>query len=731
MRNLTWNIPVFVAKLVKTSGHVSDLKPLEIGIFDRKTSSVATASGNGIEFFIGSGSAHTKDKLSKFYGGMTDPKKSSFFKGKDLISFEKAFPQKPENEEWVVGYNGDPNSKGLTFEKNKQYILKVRLFGEGVVKKYQREVERTIHLNTFACTDGSYCAGDCPDKTVDYKKTTIEWVKKINEDVELREFKLKTYPVFDDYNATATTAAFTGGTGTAATVSVQTSQGVITGITVLTPGAYSVAPTGLSITNAGGGSGATFTIQTTGSSPNITVTGVTVTNGGSGYTYATPNSFVYDLTVPDNGDADALFAIQRAYPSLKIERVSYALGRSTYRVIGLPSAPANYTPTSSVLLAACGTCPAGYTLTAGFDTWIVTRQLNTTTDLDNDAARTAFAATIVSAYSATSGSGVFLGVSEGSAKVKINVTSGTAVVPATDTSDSVEKIASTPATCVPSAPSAVSWVQTASGYTVTRNLRLTVNALNCSDGVNETVTDVVASLASVSSYVSGSASDVTANNQACSKTFQISQRSKFMTDRCESPDVAEYDELPTFRGVQWVGVVDTSVNTTVKCGIRFTAPFISIQFGDESFAPDEYYDNEPVKMEVSVYDQSGNPCSFTENGKGIRVKQPKYRRLSGEFVARDVIRNGAYFTYEQWSQDPRMREVMDNTVLSIIDRNKYYVAYYLKFKESRGDANFNQFGQIWEPIIYVEEGLTSVQTALENALLAITAKFNVELQKRG
>jgi len=73
------------------------------------------------------------------------------------------------------------------------------------------------------------------------------------------------------------------GTGTAATLGVNMVNGVITGITVLTPGAYSVAPTTVTINNAGGGTGATFTVATTGSSPTITVTGVTVTAGGSGY----------------------------------------------------------------------------------------------------------------------------------------------------------------------------------------------------------------------------------------------------------------------------------------------------------------------------------------------------------------------------------------------------------------------------------------------------------------
>lgn len=733
MRNTAYDVPVFVAKGVKTSGHVSELQPLEIGIFDTKTSSIATASGNGKEFYLAGGKPHTRDSLAKFYSGMLDPKKSSPFKGKELISFEKAYPSRPSNEEWVIGYDGTAGSVGLTFEKNKQYKLKVRLFGEAALKKYNREVERVIHLSTFVCDDGTYCDGDCVDKTIDYKKTTIEYVKKINEDVELQEFKIKAYPVFDDYNATATTAAFTGGTLTSGTpvLTVTTVQGVITAVTVTGTYSYSANPTGVIITNATGGSGATFTISGSGSAVTVTVT-----NGGSGYTYASKNAYKYQIIVNDNGDADALFALERAYPTLKIKRVGYLSGKSVYEVVNLTAAPADFTPTSDVLLAACGTCPIGYTLVTGYDVWIVSRQLNTTTDLEDTASQNAFAAAVTTAYvsstdGAISGTGVYLGVVDGSAKVKMNVYSGKVLVPASSTADQVEKIASTPSTCIASAPSAVSWVLSESGYSITRSLKVTLLDADCSGTVVATTADVVASLADVTSYVSGSVVDATGSD-VCSKSFTITQRSQYMTDLCESPDVAKYDTLPTFRGVRWVEVVPTTaVNTTVKAGIRFTAPYFSVKYNDASFAPDEFSDSEPMQMQVSIYDQSGNPCLFAKNGLGKRTKQGKYRRLSGEFVARQVIRGGAYFTYEQWQNEPRIREVMDNNILSTTDRTKYYVAYYLRFKDSRGDNNFNQASEIFEPIVFIEENLTSVQTAFENSLLAVTSKFNVELETRG
>ena len=80
------------------------------------------------------------------------------------------------------------------------------------------------------------------------------------------------------------------------------SNGVITGITVVSGGSgFTAAPT-VSITDDGGGSGATATASISGGS----VTSVSVTSGGSGYTASTKVFFLPDPTdlgeTPDNPD---------------------------------------------------------------------------------------------------------------------------------------------------------------------------------------------------------------------------------------------------------------------------------------------------------------------------------------------------------------------------------------------------------------------------------------------
>lgn len=126
-----------------------------------------------------------------------------------------------------------------------------------------------------------------------------EMANEIREELELLRWQGDTAGTFSTEEAFLAlcdgyekklTAAITGvtatanGTGTAATFKVNVGRkGNIESVTVLTAGAYSVAPTTLTLAGTNGGSGAAFTIQTTGSSPSITVTGVTVTAGGKNY----------------------------------------------------------------------------------------------------------------------------------------------------------------------------------------------------------------------------------------------------------------------------------------------------------------------------------------------------------------------------------------------------------------------------------------------------------------
>lgn len=85
---------------------------------------------------------------------------------------------------------------------------------------------------------------------------------------------------------TGVTATFTGGTlaSGADTLAVFVNRkGGIDSVTVSGNGVWSVVPTGIVLANVGDGRGATFLVVSTGSTPTIDVTGITVVTQGAGY----------------------------------------------------------------------------------------------------------------------------------------------------------------------------------------------------------------------------------------------------------------------------------------------------------------------------------------------------------------------------------------------------------------------------------------------------------------
>jgi hypothetical protein len=128
-----------------------------------------------------------------------------------------------------------------------------------------------------------------------------EMANEIKEEIELIRWQGDTAGSFSDEEeflalcdgyekkleagVTGVTATVNGTVdGSAATFKVNvTRKGAIESVEVLTPGDYSAAPTTLTLAGVGAGTGATFTVVTSGSTPNIVVDSITVTAGGKNY----------------------------------------------------------------------------------------------------------------------------------------------------------------------------------------------------------------------------------------------------------------------------------------------------------------------------------------------------------------------------------------------------------------------------------------------------------------
>lgn len=735
MENGSFHYPVIIAKQVATDKHFADLAPLEFGIIDRKTNSVATGSGNGKEFYLSYGSPHTRDQLTKFYGGMKTPKKSEYFLGKGIVSFQKALPQRPENEEWILGYGGAKDDNTLVFECGKNYEFKVKLFGEAAFGRFNKTVERIISYQTPCCDDS--CSAGCDTFKLDVKEHTRKLAEKISNDVELKELQLHAQPIFSDFATTSANSYYY-------TLTVADNGDAYAQFAVERAYAKTYKIKRLSYNNGK----STYEVGPLASLPTAFTPTSNVSLAAcdgtcpSGFVVS-PAQDVYLISRPLAGTEDLSTAnLRQTYANTlaasylgKTFNATTAVDDST-ETITTPTAHGFSAGQPVVFSVATGLIVGG--ITAGTVYYVIAAGL-TSTDFRVSATLGGSAVNLTDAVgtnTVTPANTVFLSNTGSVANVKVVVPDGFAVTALL--SDSVVQLASTVAECVPTAESAVAWVQSQAGYTTTRTMEVIVRHLDCTEAIPDTVADIVASLANTPSYVASSAVDATdvtgtgSDRDFCIKRFTITQTSNFMKDECQSPDVATYDELPSYKGYVWTvpAATPAAYDATILAGIRISAPFYSVTFGNCSFQPEEYWDNQPLRMEISTWNQSGANCLFGSEPVGRKVKNPKYQRLFGESVLRSYIKGSGYFKFMQWESEPRIREVIDNTQLSVVKRNAYYVAYYLKFKSAKGEENFDKQGEYFEPIIYVEEGDTTTQLALENAIQAISSKWGVTLEDR-
>jgi hypothetical protein len=121
---------------------------------------------------------------------------------------------------------------------------------------------------------------------------------------------------------------------------------------------------------------------------------------------------------------------------------------------------------------------------------------------------------------------------------------------------------------------------------------------------------------------------------------------------------------------------------TVDSNIDIVAAYSDTEFGDCSFDPKDHFEKEPLLIYASLAayannsnDLGGNTCDVSCFNFGI-LSQGKQGKGFGETLVRELILAKRY-QQEPWYQDPRMREVMDDTTLVEIPRNAKYVVYYL------------------------------------------------------
>jgi len=159
-------------------------------------------------------------------------------------------------------------------------------------------------------------------------------------------------------------------------------------------------------------------------------------------------------------------------------------------------------------------------------------------------------------------------------------------------------------------------------------------------------------------------------------------------------------EVEAAQGVVFAAVaaMDTYVSAFTPAapnctgGIVMQAAFTETQFGDCTFQCSDNYEIEPLSIQASMIDETGDPCVFdqlcisdgiTPSGSDSSTVYPAIQAAStvqgtGESVLRDLILSESYNT-NRFATDLRIREITQgNDITAAVNRNSLYTCYYIK-----------------------------------------------------
>ena len=172
-------------------------------------------------------------------------------------------------------------------------------------------------------------------------------------------------------------------------------------------------------------------------------------------------------------------------------------------------------------------------------------------------------------------------------------------------------------------------------------------------------------------------------------------------------------------------VPSTDPNGTVKvsASVEFVGAYVDTVFGNCSFDTRDHYNAEPVQIEVSLLDETGNPC----NDCGVAANTPgSMQQTQGEEVIRDLIMSERYrqSPYNQGNADSaRIREIeLSDELLAAVDRTVTYRAYYIQHSVPRFNNPTGVFdNDQYQYKIYVKCSDAAAQAELDDLMEGLQA----------
>lgn len=737
MENNSYHVPFYVVTGgIATSGHSADLTAGKVGLFDRATFSVATGIGNGKEFFFAQGATGGLD----WYGQpVRNSHKSAFFFGNDVEDMYLSRPQTLQNEEWVIGFNGGPSSNSLSYETGKALRIKFYFHGQPVYRFFNGPKEYVVSYTPKAdCTEP--CTGsDCPDVITDCLTHTQTLIDLINNHTELRKFGVTAKLVTADYSATATNmekyCITLCDNGDAMALNAVIAQSPVGSNVVRTVRSGSQSTYQFCQADAAGApedftqSGA-VDLAVCGECP----VGSTLTAAKDTYIVNRPLAGTEDLSTSGARQTYADL-VGTSYEAAGVITFDGATDVEVVAVSDAITLTAHGLSTGNKVTYADGGGTQVVGLVDGTDYYVIKMTadiIKLATTAANAYAGTAIAIAdgIGAAHTITPViTAVFVGNNGATASIKLSVGAGITLDPVL--SDSVIFANSVGAVCTFADETPVAWSLCGTGISSSRTLRISnVNRLDCNATAGDRLTDITAALAGVV----GIGTVVAVNGTNCMDDYTVTQTSQdCLEEGCLTSNVTfTYDTLPAFENLSWVVVPATVVaDATRKCGIRVNAGYIDPKFGDCSFNPMDYYETEPIKMELSLLGEDDDVCDVANWPTVAQSRIGRIARQSGEYVVRELImKTDAYLKHiDQFSLEPRMREAFDMNLLSSVDKSAYYNLYYVRFKASYGASGFRKKSvqETFTAVFAFKEGDASAATFESQILNVITAKNGVTL----
>lgn len=131
---------------------------------------------------------------------------------------------------------------------------------------------------------------------------------------------------------------------------------------------------------------------------------------------------------------------------------------------------------------------------------------------------------------------------------------------------------------------------------------------------------------------------------------------------------------------------------SVCAGLVMEAAFVETKFGDCTFQVCDHFEIEPLLIQASMLDETGDPCVFDQLciSDGITPSGPNSQTVydaiqfgtqpmgTGEQVLRDLITSERY-QQNHFHTDLRIREITQgNDITAAVDRNTLYTSYYIQ-----------------------------------------------------